>query len=216
MGCCSQCDGLEQMFDRRNADHDLHNYLRRGPDKSTRILIDALRASGVEGATLLDIGGGIGAIHHELLTGGVAHATDVDVSRAYIQVAKEEDARRGQSERVDYRLGDFVALADEIEPADIVTLDRVICCYHDMPALVERSAQRAHKVYGLVFPREHGSMRVGRAIINLWSRIQRSPYRFFLHRAEDVDSILRANGFERRFVRQTFAWNVVVYGRNEV
>ena len=215
MGCCSQCDGLEHTFDRKNADNDLRNYLRRGPDKSTRILIDALRASGVEGRTLLDIGGGIGAIHHELFDSGVTRATDVDVSRAYIQVAREEDARRGQSERVDYRIGDFVALAGEIEPADIVTLDRVICCYHDMPALVRASSVRARRSYGLVFPRETWWMRLAHVVLNFAQQVRRDSFRFFLHRGDEVDAILRSNGFERRFARRTFIWNVVVYVRSD-
>ena len=45
-------------------------------------------------------------------------------------------------------------MSDEIEAADVVTLDRVICCYPDMEALVGRSAERALRLYGLVHPRD--------------------------------------------------------------
>ncbi|MGZ8690915.1 MAG: class I SAM-dependent methyltransferase, partial [Aeromicrobium sp.] len=45
--------------------------------------------------TVLDIGGGVGAVHHELLHSGAATAVDVDASRAYIAVAREEAERQG-------------------------------------------------------------------------------------------------------------------------
>ena len=106
------------------------------------------------GATLLDIGGGVGVAQLDLLSAGLRSATDVDASSAYLDVAREEAQRRGYSERVSYRHGDLVALAPEIEPADIVTLDRVICCYHDMPALVRASAAKARRLYGLVYPHD--------------------------------------------------------------
>ncbi len=215
MSCCSHCDGLDKLFDRRTAEADLKSYLRKGPSRSTRALVDALRVAGVAGLTLLDIGGGIGAIHHELFASGVSSAVDVDASGGYIAVAREEDTRRGQADRVEYRRGDFVALAAEVEPADIVTLDRVICCYPDMLALVRLSSERARRFYGLVYPRESWWMRVARAALNLRLRVQRNPYRFFLHPIDEVDTVLRGNGFERQFFKRFLLWDVALYGRNE-
>jgi magnesium-protoporphyrin O-methyltransferase len=214
MGCCAHCDGLDKLFDRKNAEADLKTYLRRGPSRSTRALVDALRQLGVSGLSLLDIGGGIGAIHHELFAAGVSHAVDVDASGGYIAVAREEDARRGQLDRVEYRRGDFVALADDVEPADIVTLDRVICCYPDMPALVKLSSERARRYYGLVYPHEAWWTRVGRGVINLWMRFQRNPYRFFVHPTSEVEGILRSNGFERQFIKRFLLWEVALYARS--
>src|SRR6266508_4007771 len=118
MDCC-QCRGMESQFDRGEAERKLRAYRRGGPVLSTR--------------TLLDIGGGVGAIQHELLKAGAARATDVDASNAYLDAARAEAARQGHADRATFHHGDFVALADAIAPADIVTLDRVICCYHDMP-----------------------------------------------------------------------------------
>src|SRR5947199_213845 len=83
---------------------------------------------------------------------GASGATDVDASAAYLAAAREEAARQGHAERVAYHHGNFVDLAATLPPADIVTLDRVICCYHDMPALVERSSAKAARLYGLVYP----------------------------------------------------------------
>src|SRR4051794_38208389 len=109
-----QCCKLERTFDAKVAADDLRDYLRNGPDASTRLLVDALRQAGVEGRTLLDIGGGIGAIQLELLAAGVASSSDVDVSGSYIATARSEAAKRGFGERTDYHHGDFVAVADDV------------------------------------------------------------------------------------------------------
>ncbi len=69
---CAQCQGIERMFDRRAAERELRQYRAAGPGGTTRLLIDALKAEGVAGLTLLDIGGGVGAIQHELLRAGSA------------------------------------------------------------------------------------------------------------------------------------------------
>ena len=58
------------MFGTGEAEGDLKRYRRNGPDSTTKALIEAIVAEGVEGATLLDIGGGIGAIAFELLDAG--------------------------------------------------------------------------------------------------------------------------------------------------
>lgn len=147
---CSQCQGIETTFDRKLADKYLKQYRQKGPAATTRLLLDGLKAEGVEGLTLLDIGGGVGAIPNELLRAGVSDASDVDASAAFIAAAKEEAALQSHADRIRFYYGDFVSIAPEIPPADIVTLDRVICCYHDMDALVGLSSARAQIVWGSV------------------------------------------------------------------
>ncbi len=211
---CSQCLGIEKQFDQAWAAGDLRRYRKRGPLRTTRLLVDALQAEGVEGRTLLDIGGGIGALQHELLKAGVQHATGVEASTAYLAAATEEAERQGHADRVRHHHGDFVALASEVEPADVVTLDRVICCYPDMEALVGRSAERAQRLYGVVYPRRTGWTRIGFVFINLANRLRRNPFRVFLHPPEAVDALICAHGLAQRFYRKTFLWQVVVYGRS--
>ena len=124
-------------------------------------MIDALKKQGVSGVSLLDIGGGVGAIQHGLLAAGVQNATDVDASKAYLAAARQEANRRGIADRVDFQYGNFVEMADKIEPADVVTLDRVICCYPDMEKLVSLSVERARQLYGLVYPRDTWWIKIG-------------------------------------------------------
>ena len=213
---CAQCDGIETQFGQDAAKKSLRRFRRGGPDKSTQLLIDALRLAldDADGATLLDVGAGIGAIHHEMLDDErVARAVHVDASTAHLAAAREETERRGHVGRVAFVHADFVTIADDVAAADIVTLDRVICCYPDMEGLVRRSAGKATRLYGAVYPREVGWMRVGIATINMVQRLKRSSFRVFLHRPSAIDASLRALGLERRSVRRTLAWEAVVYER---
>jgi magnesium-protoporphyrin O-methyltransferase len=212
MGCC-QCNGIEKIFNTRYVDRELRAYRERGPGSTTRTLIDALSGIGVRGLTLLDVGGGVGAIHHELLKAGLEEATDVDASSTYLAAAKNEALRQGHAERVTYHHGNFVDLADRIKPADIVTLDRVICCYDDMPRLVHLSAERALRYYALAFPREAPWVRLGICLENLWQGVRRSTYRVFVHSTRAVEAILLDHGLHPVTRVLSPVWQVKVYAR---
>jgi ubiquinone/menaquinone biosynthesis C-methylase UbiE len=212
MNCC-QCQGIEELFNEKAAVKELNSYRSKGPDKTTRMLITAIQSQGVKGSSLLDIGGGIGAIQHALLLAGVTQATDVDASSAYVKVARREAERRGFAERVRFVHGNFVELAEQVQPADIVTLDRVICCYPDMDRLVELSAQRARKLYGLVYPRNTWCVKIGLTILNLFFKLQKNPFRTFQHPSQAVEAIVQRHGFKQVYQGHTLVWNVVLYDR---
>ncbi len=112
----------------------------------------------------------------------------VEVSPAYETAARE----LGHSEAVDYRLGDFVALGDEMDSADIVVLGRVVCCYPDMLALVAASAVRARRYYLLVVPREKWLWRALEPVIRVGMRLLRREFRFFVHPLMEIDRQLEA------------------------
>jgi Methyltransferase domain len=212
-GCC--CQGVDEIFGERTARHDLRRYRKRGPSKPTRMLIEALRREGIKDATVLDIGGGIGAIQHELLDAGADRATSVEASAAYLCAAREEAERRGHGDRIAYEAGDFVALADRVEPADVVTLDRVICCYPDMESLVGRSADRARRLYGLIYPQDRWWVGLGIRLTNLIMRVSRRAFRAHLHRTTAVDAVAREHGLAPKFTgRAGPVWQVAVYVRD--
>jgi SAM-dependent methyltransferase len=210
-GC--PCQGIEAQFNQRQAARKLADYRKHGPAATTRLLIGALQEVGVADRTLLDIGGGIGAIQCELLKAGARAAVSVDASSAYVEAARQEARRQGLSDRIEYHQGNFVELADAIQPADIVTLDRVICCYPDMPALVGLSAARARQLYALVYPQDAAWVRLGLQVENLYHRLIFSPFRVFAHPTAAVEAILLERGLRRRFHRRTGPWQVAVYAR---
>jgi magnesium-protoporphyrin O-methyltransferase len=114
---------------------------------------------------------------------------------------------------VNYQHGNFVELAANIAPADIVTLDRVICCFDNMEKLVDLSAQRAQKLYGLVYPRDTWWVKLGIKIENFTHWLSGNPFRAFVHPSRSVEERLRKNGLKRSFHSQTMTWQVAVYSR---
>ncbi len=211
---CSQCVGIESHFDQKVAMRDLENYRRNELDETTRVLIEALKTESISEMTLLDIGGGVGAIQHELMKAGVSNCINAEASQAYIRAAKEEAERQGHADRIQHVHGDFVDLSPDIPPCDIVTLDRTICCYHDVRQLVEKSSARARRLYCVVYPLDNWRTRISGVFENLTYRLHRSPFRFFVHSTEVVEQIVYAKGFERRFYREMGIWQVVVYAKD--
>ena len=213
MSCCSHCEDAGDLFNARAARRDLRRYRTRGPSATTRLLLDALLDQREHDRTLLDVGGGVGAISHELLQEGFSQAVQVDASAAYLAAAEEEADRRGHRDRLTYRFGDFVELASGLAPADVVTLDRVICCYPDMERLVTASVEKARHLYGLVFPRERLLTRAGVSFSNVWFRLRGSAFRTFLHPTERVEAVIRRCGFRRTTLAHSFLWQVATYVR---
>lgn len=213
MSCCSHCVDAENLFSEKAARRDLRRYHRRGPHPTTRHLLRMLRQEDLPGRELLDIGGGIGALQHELLQQGLSRAVHVDASTAYLQASKAEAARQGHRERVEYCHGDFVQLSGELAEADLVTLDRVVCCYPDMPRLVEASASKARHLYGLSYPREHGAMRTGLALGNLVFRLRGSAFRSYLHSPAAISAEVRQQGLDLVAQAHTLLWHVALYRR---
>ena len=210
-GC--RCECYESQFDDKHAARDLKRYRRKGPDKTTRLLLDGLKMQGVQDATLLDIGGGVGVVHHELLAAGAQAGVHVDATASNIRAAEEESRHRGHAGRVTFLHGDFVALAPEIPLADVVTLDRVICCYPDMEQLVAASASHARRLYGAVFPRERWVLKIVLALGNLLRRIRGNAFRTYVHPIRAIDAAIQRQGLTPRYVHDTFVWRVSVYSR---
>lgn len=208
-----QCDGIEQEFDEPGAADALKRYREKGPDRTTRMLLDALVAEGVEGMTLLDIGGGVGPLTHELIKRGVTRATGVDASTASVEAARKEAERQGHADRTHFHHGDFVDKAPEISAADIVTLDRVICCYHDAAGLVAAAAGKTERILGAVYPRDTWWARLFEKVVNGWQRARRRAFRGYVHPTGVVDGILREAGLRPRSRAQTLVWQVVTYAR---
>jgi 2-polyprenyl-3-methyl-5-hydroxy-6-metoxy-1,4-benzoquinol methylase len=203
-----------EFYNAKLAASQRRQYRENGPNPWTATLIEALKSEGVEGATLLDIGGGIGAIQHELLAAGVASVVVVDASEAYIEAAREESDRRGHSGRIKYVHGDFVEVADSIPQADIVTLDRVINVYPNWERLVSLSAAHARRLYGFVYPRETRGVRSIFFAMNVALRLRGTHVRCFIHPLDGIDRVLRERGLTRQFVRSVRTpWDVAVYRR---
>jgi magnesium-protoporphyrin O-methyltransferase len=210
--CCGQ--DFERTFDAREAESDLRSWQEDGLPDSTAELIEALRAAGVEGARLIDIGAGVGMVHLELLASGAVSALDVDASSAYLATARSEAERQGVGDRVTYRHGDVVELAGDLPRADVVTLDRVICCYPDLPALLGAALQPGPRLIGLVHPTDTWWVRASARLLNALSWLLRRRDDFYIHRQAEIDRLIGEAGFSQLHRGGSRVWRVAVYGRS--
>jgi magnesium-protoporphyrin O-methyltransferase len=166
---CSCCEITDQAFGEEHALAEVKEYRGHGPAAQTRLILEALRSLGLKDASLLDIGGGVGAIHHELLEDTARRAIHVDASSAYLQAAREEAARRGHAERVQFIHADFTEVATGLPQAELVTLDRVVCCYPDFRGLLKAAAGRSRDALAITYPRQTWYVRIGLQAINFFS-----------------------------------------------
>lgn len=174
-------------------------YRSSGPDPTTA----ALTTRGVEGATLLDVGGGVGAVQHELLEAGARSVVEVEASAAYQAACKREAERQGHADRIEHIGGDLASVALDVAGADIVTLDRSLCCWSEMPALLDAAASRTGRLISLVYPRDALWIRLGWGVFqDVRHRLNRNPMRVFIHRTADVEAILASYGLSRRWREQ--------------
>ena len=208
---CNCCEVTDHAFSESEAKAELRNYRRRGPMNQTKLILAAIRSLRLKDANLLDIGGGIGAIHHELLRDVARQATHVDASSAYLREAKQESARRGNSERVDFIHADFTDIARDIPKADIVTLDRVVCCYPDFRGLLTAAAEHSQKALALTYPRETWYVQFALQIANFFQKLRKDPFRVFLHPIAEMDALLEREGFKRVSLRRLFVWEMALY-----
>ena len=217
MPCCRGQD-FDGMFDAGRARKDLRRYTRHGVRGPTRRLLDAILASlrerGTATFTHLDIGGGVGVLQHELARDGAVHTTAVDASRPYLEVLQQAATERGYETRQTRIEGDFTDVADRVEPATVVTLDKVICCYPDMNALVRASSRKATALYGIVVPRDTAWVRTGVAFINWFLRhALHRRFRAFAHLHRAIDRASAEEGFYLERGDCGVLWCVRLYRR---
>jgi 2-polyprenyl-3-methyl-5-hydroxy-6-metoxy-1,4-benzoquinol methylase len=167
-------------------------------------MVAFLTERGIEGASVLEIGGGIGAIQIELLEAGAAQATNLELSPEYEETAQDLARERGLGDRVTRRLGDIVPEPDLAGEADAVLMHLVVCCYPDYEALVGAAAERARRFLVMSFPRPRWLIRVGVGAVNLAARMLRWEYRMWVHppqalvEAAERRGLILASGSEGR------------------
>jgi len=171
-------------------------------------MADFLRERGIEGATVLEIGGGVGEIEIELLKAGAARAQNLELSSAY-----EEDARTLAEEadvggRVDWRIHDIAADPEAVEPADIVVMNRVVCCYPDYERLLGAAADHARHAIVFSYPPRNASLRAFYGVFNLVMRLMRSGFRGFAHPPSAMLAVLEGHGLRRTYEHHGGIWQV--------
>jgi 2-polyprenyl-3-methyl-5-hydroxy-6-metoxy-1,4-benzoquinol methylase len=212
VGCTRYC-AAEAKFNHKIAERDLRRYRRRGPDVTTRLILAELRRWPLEGRQLLDVGGGIGVISAELADAGMAGLTVVEASPAYLEIARHEVGTRCESRPTKFILGDFALIAATLPDADVVTLDRVVCCYPDFEALLIGAADRARGLLAFTYPSDRWYVRALLALENFWLWLTGKSFRAFVHSPLRMAAVLEAAGLGRTARREALTWVLDLYSR---
>ena len=183
-------------------------YRKRGLDKTARRMVGFLEQRGIEGATVLEVGGGVGEIQIELLKRGAAHTVNLELSSAYDAEADRLLGEAGLQERAERRLHDIAVEPGAVEPADVVVLHRVVCCYPDYERLLGAVADHARRLIVFSYPPHNAVSRLFVATENLVFRLLRKEYRSFAHPPAAMLAVLGDRGLRRTFAHHGVVWQV--------
>jgi cyclopropane fatty-acyl-phospholipid synthase-like methyltransferase len=212
MACCSFDRTVDQQFSARKVGKELDRYRRHGAGHTARMLLDGLAKVDLARATLLDVGGGVGAMTFALIERGVKRAVIVEASKAYLEAAATETTRRGLTDTVEVVGGDFLDVADRIPAATVVTLDRVICCYPMYAELLAETLSHAERLFAYSYPRDRWYVRAAVRGEN-WLRGRKSRFRTFVHPEAAMQRLIEDAGFRLVSHAHTLSWSGDVFAR---
>jgi magnesium-protoporphyrin O-methyltransferase len=211
-GCCDPED-YQSVFSRRFARRQSRRYRRRGLTPAARGIADFVTSHGIVGATVLEIGGGVGHLHVELLRRGASHVTNLEISKNYEAEAARLLDDAGMTDRVTRRFLDIAQTPDDVGPVDVVVLHRVVCCYPDYARLLKVAASHARKALAYSHPAANIVNRVEFGAENVYRRLTRNDFRAFVHPAEDMIRAAESDGLAVAFRTHARTWDVVGLAR---
>jgi predicted RNA methylase len=202
------------VFDEKQARKDARRYRRKGLPKDAAAGIAFLRKRGVEGMTVLEVGGGIGAAGLELLQAGAARAVNVELSPAYGPLASQLVREAGLDEgAVEVHVGDFVSEAAGIPRADVVVMNRVVCCYPDFEALLAAASDKAGRYLVFTYPRDGAVASAVNGLANLVLKISGRDFRGFVHPRRGMLAVVEHGGLRLAAERRALIWQTTALER---
>lgn len=208
------CDIYADQFDRDSAISEAQTYRDRGLRGMARAMLDVLTERGVDNDRVHEFGGGIGGLSLELVSAGAASALNVELSASYREAATALTLEAGLEDRVQFRAGDAIQVAAEIGTADIVVMNRVVCCHADGNELMDAAIAGTRRLLAVSFPTIHPGSRVVFGVDN-WLRARRgSEFRTFVH-SRSTFARPEAAGFVEIYHRNRPIWSMRVWERRD-
>jgi len=210
---CNHCCGADKLFDLKGAKKELKKFRKKGPGKATKKLLEQILAHNVESRSLLDIGGGIGAIQWAFLENNGKSTTDVDASLGYLTVAQSYAEEYNYKENTHFLHGDFVDQHQLVAKADFVTLDKVICCYPEYRSLLKNALDKCDDTIGLVYPVGGPILKLFAFFNKIYFYLKKNPFRTYVHSPLEVEQFICNQGFEMVSRAVKFPWHIQSYRR---
>ena len=157
---------------------------------------------------MLEVGGGVGDVQIELLKLGAARTVNLELSPAYETEAARLLEDVGIVGRAERRLHDIAADPAGVEPADVVVLNRVVCCYPDYERRHGAAADHARRLLVFSYPPRNALSRFLLGSQNLLFRLRRREFRVFAHPPSSMLAVLEERGFTLTYARRPMVWQI--------
>ena len=103
--------------------------------------------------------------------------------------------------------------SDSVEPADIVIMNRVVCCYPDMPRLARAGAVHARELFVLSYPRRSWWIRSALGFANLMLWLTRRDFKVFVHPPARILATSEDHGLRTVLNEGGLIWTVAALRR---
>lgn len=214
MTCCQgqECAGANKFFTKFSKKY-ARRFRKKGLEKVQSRLLEGIKRVPIPSAEILDIGCGVGALHITLLRDGATHATGVDAAAGMIRQAGTFARAHGVFEKVTYVLGDFTSVGNDLQPADITILDKVVCCYENVDELLSKSLEKTRRIFAVSMPRENAFVRFGFQIEIFLAKLFKAAFHPYWHDWKNLRTMIASRGFKPIYEGRTFLWNIAVFER---
>jgi 2-polyprenyl-3-methyl-5-hydroxy-6-metoxy-1,4-benzoquinol methylase len=215
MRCCtsSSIQGTNNFFSKHSEKY-LKQFRKKGLAKEQKHLLQGIEISPVSGKSILEIGCGVGGLHLTILKHGASSALGIDISEGMIEGAKQLSKELGCENRTQYILGDVVQANGRITDADIVVLDKVVCCYENVEELLTTSLSKTRQQYALSFPHSNLLVKVSFQCLIVLGKLFRWSFHPYWHDWEKLIHTIQENGFVQTYQHSTFFWSIYVFERH--
>ena len=215
MPSCCNARGCDEFFTSRMASRAAERYRQKGVDKTAQRMLAFLEEHGIEGATVLEIGGGVGDVQIELLKRGAARTTNLELSPGYDDEAMRLMREAGVEVRAERLLHDIAVDPGGVEPADVVVLNRVVCCYPDYERLLSAAADHARRLLVFSYPPRNVVSRLLLGAQNLFFRLQRKEFRTFAHPPAQMLGVVEERGLLLAYTHRPVVWQIAGFERRD-
>jgi 16S rRNA G966 N2-methylase RsmD len=210
---CSCCAGEAlDVFGEKSARRSLRRYLRKGLGGNDARQIAAWATDGgLEGATVVEVGGGIGQIQAELVRRGAERGTVVEVVGGYERTARELADAIGIADRSTFLLADLVEAPDAVDRADVVVLRRVVCCSPVGPSVLAAAAGRTRRTLLASYPRDRLAVRAVIRLQNAGLALMRKRFRVFVHPPAALERAAAEQGLRLARTSRDAVWETAQF-----
>jgi 2-polyprenyl-3-methyl-5-hydroxy-6-metoxy-1,4-benzoquinol methylase len=203
---------ISRAFDAEVCRHACR-YRESGLTGTSRIILDRVRELGVSGKTVLELGCGIGGLSIELLREGARSVKGIDLSTSMIAHARELASSSPFKENATFLVGD--GADTQLDPHQVVILDKVVCCYPNMDAILKNSLEACKGIYCVALPQDNGAWGALAKLVLplevLYQRLRGCSFRGYLHDTEELDGKVRSHGFTELETDAHWQWVIKTY-----